>query len=94
MKEVYSYQELGSLIKQGTPVTCLLQVEAHVTAIQLCPDRDRITAVIQLSLGNFFLGEVECEFPTIALLLDAFGIHEQAELWEVAKAQAYIRGRR
>jgi hypothetical protein len=83
-KTVSSFQEISTLIAQGTPVIFRRRLEVRVTAIQPCHDRDTITAVLQLSLGDYFLGEVECEFATIVGLLDAFAIDERAELWEVA----------
>lgn len=86
-KTIYSYQEISALIEQGIPVAFTRQLEAHVTAIQPCDDRDRITAIMQLSLGDYLLGEVECEFTTIAGLLDAFDIQERTELWEVVEGQ-------
>lgn len=80
------------LIEQGTSVAFTRQLEVHVIAIQHCRDRETITAIVQLGLGSYFLGEVECEFPTIALLLDAFARTGRAELWEVVgSAQAGIR---
>jgi hypothetical protein len=84
-KTIYSYQEISALIEQGTSVTFRRQLEAHVTTIQPCPDCGTITAILQLSLGDSFLGEVECEFATIVGLLNAFAIDERAELWEVVQ---------
>ena len=76
------------LIEQGTSVAFTRQLEVHVIAIQHCRDRETITAIVQLGLGSYFLGEVECEFPTIALLLDAFARTGRAELWEVVGSAA------
>ena len=94
MKQVYSYQEIDTLIEQGMPVAFTRQLEAHVTAVQPRRDRNTITVIIQLCLGDYFLGEVECEFATIAGLLEAFDICERVHLWEVAEeGQAGTRGR-
>ncbi len=83
MKEVYNHQEIGTLIDQGQPVAFTRQLEVRVTARQLNHDSTTITALVQLCRGDYFLGEVEQEYPTVALLLDAFDISELEDIWEV-----------
>ena len=83
MKEVYNHREIGPLIDQGQPVAFTRQLEARVTARHLNRDSDTITALVQLCRGDYFLGEVEQEYATVALLLDAFDIGELEDIWEV-----------
>ena len=83
MKEVYSYQEIGTLIDQRKPVMLTCHPEARVTAVQKHPDLETITVTIQLSIGDTCIGIIENEYLTIGLLLDAFDINDLSEIWEV-----------
>ncbi len=83
MKEVYNHQEIGTLINKGQLVAFTRQLEVRVTAARSSPESDTITALVQLCRGDYFLGEVEQEYTTIALLLDAFAIGELEDIWEV-----------
>lgn len=83
MKELCSYQEIGTLIDQGEQASFTRHhIVAHVTVNQ-SPDSDRIQAVMLLSLGQYNITVVEMEFEDIAELLERFDIDDGEEIWEV-----------
>ena len=84
MKEVYSVQEIGTLIDQGIQASFTRHhIVAHVTVNQL-PDSDRIQAVMLLSLGQYNITLVEMEYEDISELLERFDIEDGEEIWEVS----------
>lgn len=83
MKEVYSYQEIETLIDQGKQVVFTCYPEARVTAIQKHKESDTITVTIQIRIRDTCVGIVEYEYSSILAVLDAFDINESSEIWEV-----------
>ena len=83
MKQVYSYQEIGTQIDQGKQVVFTCYPEARVTAVQKDPDSDVITVTIQLSIRDTCIGILEYEYASILAVLEAFDIDDLSELWEV-----------
>ncbi len=83
MKEVYSYQEIGTLIDQGEQASFTRHIVAHVTVSQPNPDSEAVKVLILLSLGNYNIGVVEMEYTDISELLEAFDIDNKEEIWEV-----------
>jgi hypothetical protein len=84
MKQVFSYQEIGTLIDQGKQVVFTCHPEAGVTAVQKSPDRDTmITVTIQLSIRDTCVGILEYEYTSMLAVLDAFDIDNLSEIWEV-----------
>ena len=83
MKQVYSYQEIGTLIDQGKQVAFTATVQARVTAIQKHKESDEITVSIVLLVSEYVIAECETTYPRIDGLLDAFDIDDLAEIWEV-----------
>ena len=83
MKQVYSYQEIGTLIDQGKQVAFTRTVQTHITAIQKCRENDEITVSIALCVGEYVIAELETTYPRIEALLDAFDIGDLEEIWEV-----------
>ena len=83
MKEVYSYQEIGTLIDQRNTVVFTCHPEARVTVVQKDTNSNTITVTIMLSIGDTCIGIIENAYPTIGLLLDAFAINDLSEIWEV-----------
>jgi hypothetical protein len=83
MKEVYSYQEIQPLITKGQAISFTCHVHAELTTIQKQPGSDTVTATIHILVGEYVTAVVECEYPSIVSLLDAFDINESLEIWEV-----------
>ncbi len=83
MKQVYSYQEIGTLIDQGKQVAFTRILSAHITALQKSRESDEITVTIALLMGEYVIAELETTYPRIEALLDAFDIGDLEELWEV-----------
>jgi hypothetical protein len=83
MKQVYSYQEIGTLIDQGKHVVFTCHPEARVSAVQQHPNNDTITVTINLSIGNTCVGIVSYEYASMLAVLDAFAIVDLSEMWEV-----------
>lgn len=83
MKQVYSYQEIGTRIDQGKQVVFACHPEARVSAVQKHPDSDIVTVTINLSIGDTCVGIVSYEYASMLAVLDAFAIHDLTEMWEV-----------
>ncbi len=83
MKQVYSYQEIGTQIDQHKNVVFTCHPEARVTAIQRHPDSDTVTITINLSIRDTCIGIMENEYASLADLLDAFNIDDLEEIWEL-----------
>ncbi len=83
MKQVYSYQEIGTQIDQGKQGVFTCYPEARVTAVQKHPDSDVITVTIQLSIRDTCIGILEYEYASILAVLEAFDIDDLSEIWEV-----------
>ena len=82
MKEVYNHQEIGTLIDQGQAVAFTRQLEVRVTARRVSPESDTISALIRFCKGEYLLGELENEYPTIGVLLKVFVIGELEDIWQ------------
>lgn len=85
MKEVFSYQEIGTLIDQRKPVAFTCPVLARVTAVQKHHDIATITVTLQISIRDTCIGIVESEYTSIVAVLEAFDIDDLSEMWEVLK---------
>ncbi len=83
MKEVYNHQEIDTLIDQGQAVAFTRQLEVRVTARRSSPESSTITALIRFCHGDYLLGEMENEYPTMAVLLKVFAIGEFEDIWEI-----------
>ena len=83
MKEVYSYQEIGTLIDQRKPVVFTCHPVARVTAVQRHPELETITVTINLSIRDTCIGIMENEYPSQLALLEAFDLNDLEEIWEV-----------
>ena len=83
MKELFTYQEIGTLIDQGTSATFTRHIVARVTVTQPTPDSETVKALLLLSLRQYNIGVVEMEYTDISELLEAFGIDDGEEIWEV-----------
>ncbi len=83
MKEVYSYNEIGTLLDQGmnTVFTCsaLLRVSVKKPSDQ----SDTIKVSINLLIGDYSIGVFKCTYKNLLDMLVAFDINEQKEIWEV-----------
>ena len=84
MKEVYNQQEIGELIDQGQAVVFTRQLEVRVTARHVRPEDETISALIRFCKEGYLLGELENEYPTLAVLLKVFAIGECEEIWQIA----------
>ncbi len=82
MKELYSFQEIGTLIDQGEQASFTRPIQAHVTVSQL-QGSERIQAILLLSLGQYNITVCEREYEDIAELLEIFDIDDGEEIWEV-----------
>ncbi len=80
MKQVYSYQEVASLIEQGQPVTCTCPITARVKLCQ--QEGERVIVTITFFLRDTSIGMIEDEYASLIEVLDAFDIDEAAEIWE------------
>ena len=85
MKEVYSYQEIGTLIDQGTSATFTRHIQARVTVSRPSSDSETVEALLLLSLGQYNIGLCEVEYEDISELLEAFDIDNKEEIWEVSE---------
>lgn len=83
MKQVYSYQEIGTLIDQGRRVVFTCYPEARVSAIQKHRESDSVTVTITLCIRDTCVGIVEYEYASMLAVLDAFDIDDLEEVWEV-----------
>jgi hypothetical protein len=83
MKQVYSYQEIGTLIDKVRQVAFTRTLPAHITALQNSRECDEITVTIALIVGEYVIAELETTYPRIEALLDAFDIGDLEEIWEV-----------
>ncbi len=83
MKEVYSDQEIGTLIDQRKTVAFTCHPEARVTVVQKHPDLETITVTTRLSIQGECVGIVEYEYASILAVLEAFDIGDLSEIWEV-----------
>ncbi len=83
MKQVYSYQEIGTEIDRGTPCIFTCHPQVRVTCIQKQPDSEIITVTLIVSVRDTCVGIMQSEYASITNLLDAFDIDDQAEIWEV-----------
>jgi hypothetical protein len=83
MKELFTYQEIGTLIDQGTSATFTRHIVARVTVTQPTPDSETVKALLLLSLRQYNIGVVEMEYTDISELLEAFDIDDGEEIWEV-----------
>src|SRR5260370_317607 len=72
MKEVYSYQEIGTLIDQGESATFTRHVIAHVTVRQPDPNSQTVKTIIHLTLGQYSVGLFEMEYEDVSELLEIF----------------------
>jgi hypothetical protein len=83
MKELFSYQEIGTLIDQGTSASFTRHVVAHVSVRQPDPNSPTVTAIIHLTLGQYSVGIFEMEYEDLSELLEIFDIDDKEEIWEV-----------
>ncbi len=83
MKELFSYQEIGTLIDQGQQASFTRHIVAHVSVSQPNPNVETVKAIILLSLGKYNIGIVEMTYTDIAELLETFDIDDKEEIWEV-----------
>ncbi len=85
MKEIYSYQEIGTLIDQGMQVAFTRHIQARVTVSQPSTESEAVKALLLLSLGQYNIGICEIEYQDISELLEAFDIDDKEEIWEVSE---------
>ncbi len=83
MKELFSYQEIGTLIDQGQQASFTRHIVAHVSVSQDSPSVETVKAIILLSLGKYNIGVAEMTYTDISELLEAFEIDDKEEIWEV-----------
>ncbi len=82
MKQVYSYQEIGTLIDRGKPMVFTCHPEARVSTVQKDKGSGTVTVTLRLSIRDTCVGMVEDAYTSILAVLDAFDIDESAEIWE------------
>lgn len=85
MKELYSYQEIGTLIDQGQSAAFTCHPVARVTVVQRESERVAIHMTIDLLVGDYHITTFEEEYPSIETVLDLFQINDLAEMWEVSE---------
>jgi hypothetical protein len=90
VKQLYSYQEIGTLIDQGKQVRFTCSPQARVSAVQKQRESDTVTITLNLSIRDVCVGIVDYEYASIADVLEAFDIDEQAEIWEVLGGEAAL----
>ena len=83
MKELFSYQEIGTLIDQGQQASFTRHIQAHVTVSQPNPNVETVKALVLLSVGKYNIGIAEITYTDIAEFLEAFAIEDGEEIWEV-----------
>lgn len=83
MKELYSYQEIQTWIRNGQAVTFLSPLRVQVTAAQKHHDTTAIHVTYVLLIGEDALAEFVSEFETMEDLLNAFDIADHQELFEL-----------
>ena len=81
MKQVFNYQEIGTLIDKGKQVVFTCYPQARVTAIQR--NSDTVTVTLNLSIQETCVGMVTNEYTSMLAVLDAFDIEDLAEIWEL-----------
>lgn len=86
MKQVYSYQEIGTLIDQRRQVVFTCHPEARVSVIQKHQGSDTVTVTLNLCIRNTCIGIVSYEYASMLAVLDAFDIDDLDEVWEVVSA--------
>ena len=85
MKELYNFQEIGTLIDQRQQASFTRHIVARVTVSQPNPESGAVKALMLLSLGQYNIGICEIEYEDIAELLDIFDIDDGEEIWEVSE---------
>lgn len=83
MKEVYDYQEIGTLIDQGRRVIFTCHPEVRVSCMQKQPDSEVISVTLMVEIGDTCVGIIENQYPSMHILLEAFAIDDLSEIWEV-----------
>lgn len=83
MKEVYSYQEIGTLIDEGKQVVFSCFPEVRVCASKKKPESDAISATFVATIGDTCIGTMESEYASIETLLEAFYIDDLEEVFEL-----------
>ena len=83
MKQVYSYQEIGTYIDQGREVVFTCPVQARVNAVQKSRESETITVTLMVSVGDTCVGIIENEYASMLSVLDTFSIDDLEEIWEV-----------
>ena len=83
MKELFSYQEIGTLIDQGTSASFTRHIVAHVSVSQPTPNVDTVKVIIHLTLGQYSVGIFEMEYEDLSELLEIFDIDDKEEICEV-----------
>jgi hypothetical protein len=89
VKQVYSYQEIGTLIDQGKQVAFTCHPEACVGAVQKDPDSDAVTVTLNLCIRDTCVGMVEDAYASMLAVLDAFDVDDLAKVWEVLEEQPF-----
>jgi hypothetical protein len=85
MKEVYSYQEVGSDIAQGETLAFIVHPTLHVRAVKKNPDSENITVTYEICIGTDAIGEFISDFPDIEKVLYAFDIADHEEIFELVR---------
>lgn len=83
MRQVCSYQEIGTLIDQGKQVVFTCHPEARVTTVQKSPNSDIVTVTINHCIRDTCIGIVEYEYSSMLAILGAFDLEDLAEIWKV-----------
>jgi hypothetical protein len=91
VKQVYSYQEIGTLIEQGKQVLFTCYPKARVSVVQKDLESDTVTVTINLYIRGTCVGIVEYAYTSLHDVLEAFDIAAWAERWEVLDGEAEQR---
>jgi hypothetical protein len=83
MKQVYSYQEIGTHKDQGREVVFTCPITARVTTVHKSRESDTITVMLMLSVGDTCIGIIENEYTSMLAVLNTFAIDDLEEMWEV-----------
>jgi hypothetical protein len=85
MKELYSFQEIGTLIDQGQQAAFTCHPVARVTVTRRESEQETIHVTIDLLIGEYHIATFEEEYPSIETILEMFEINDLAEIWEVTE---------
>lgn len=87
MKEVYGYNELGTIIEQGLKTVFTRPALLRVSVVKPSDKSHTIKVSVNLLIGDCSIGVLERKYKNILDMLVAFDINYNEEIWEVLECR-------